>query len=333
MADNVSITPGSGITVATDDVGAGVQVQRVKATWGVDGTATDTSASNPLPTSGVGTVAHDAVGTSVNPLLFGGYASAAAPTDVSADGDAVRAWLLRNGAAVAALSAGGALIGGDATNGLDVDVTRVKPDGTNVMPSMDSIARAGFQKITDGSNTLTLSSAGAAFVTGGTAHDAVDAGNPVKIGYKAIAYGANPTAVAAADRSDAYCNRAGILFTLGGHPNVITLEAAYTGAQTDTAIVTISTGLKIVVTQIQLITDNANTAFPQVRVGFGTANTPTTTGVVLTHPGAAAGGGISRGDGSGTLGVGADNEDLRITCGAPTGGSLRILVTYFTVES
>jgi len=48
MVDNVSITPGTGATVATDDVG-GVQYQRVKSTWGVDGSAVDTSATNPLP--------------------------------------------------------------------------------------------------------------------------------------------------------------------------------------------------------------------------------------------------------------------------------------------
>ena len=50
MADNITVTPGTGTTIATDDVG-GVHVQRVKATWGVDGTATDVSASNPLPVS------------------------------------------------------------------------------------------------------------------------------------------------------------------------------------------------------------------------------------------------------------------------------------------
>lgn len=53
------------------------------------------------PNQGVtGTVAHDAVGTGVNPVLVGGYSSAAAPSDVSADGDAVRTWFLRNGAQV-----------------------------------------------------------------------------------------------------------------------------------------------------------------------------------------------------------------------------------------
>jgi hypothetical protein len=77
-----------------------------------------------------GSVAHDAAGTGVNPLLIGGYSSAAAPTSVSADGEAVRAWFLRNGAQATVVTAAGALIGGDATNGLDVDVTRVIPGTT-----------------------------------------------------------------------------------------------------------------------------------------------------------------------------------------------------------
>jgi hypothetical protein len=51
MADNFAITAGSGTTIATDDIGGGVQVQRVKPVWGVDGTGTDTSATNPLPVS------------------------------------------------------------------------------------------------------------------------------------------------------------------------------------------------------------------------------------------------------------------------------------------
>lgn len=49
MADNVAITAGSGTTIATDDIGSGVQVQRIKPVWGVDGTGTDTSVANPIP--------------------------------------------------------------------------------------------------------------------------------------------------------------------------------------------------------------------------------------------------------------------------------------------
>lgn len=86
----------------------------------------------------VGDVAHDAA-IAGNPLTIGGVASAAAPSDVSADQDAVRAWFLRNGAQATVVTAGGALIGGDATNGLDVDVTRLPalPAGTNNIGDVD----------------------------------------------------------------------------------------------------------------------------------------------------------------------------------------------------
>jgi hypothetical protein len=48
MADNVGYTPGSGATVAADEIG-GVLYQRVKPTFGADGTATDVSSDNPMP--------------------------------------------------------------------------------------------------------------------------------------------------------------------------------------------------------------------------------------------------------------------------------------------
>ncbi|MHC2511887.1 hypothetical protein ACVII1_007125 [Bradyrhizobium elkanii] len=50
MSDNFDVTPGSGKTVATDDVG-GIHYQRVKGVWGPDGTANDidTAAGKPLP--------------------------------------------------------------------------------------------------------------------------------------------------------------------------------------------------------------------------------------------------------------------------------------------
>lgn len=49
MADNVAISAGVGTTIASDDIGSGVQAQRVKPVWGVDGTGTDTQVAQPLP--------------------------------------------------------------------------------------------------------------------------------------------------------------------------------------------------------------------------------------------------------------------------------------------
>lgn len=48
MADNVAITAGSGTPIATDNVG-GVNYQRSKVVWGVDGVVTDASTAAPLP--------------------------------------------------------------------------------------------------------------------------------------------------------------------------------------------------------------------------------------------------------------------------------------------
>lgn len=221
-----------------------------------------------------GPAAQDAA-ISGNPLANGGRASAAAPTDMSADGDVVYLWLTRKGATI---------------------------------------------------------------VDGGYAHDAVDAGGPVKIGGRALAHGTNPTAVAAADRTDWLFNRAGIPWVIGGHPNVLTKQLNVTdadGAQTDTALVTVSTGSKIVVTMIQVMCDKANTVDVAVRIGFGTANTPAAdaAGIVTSHPGIAAGSGIVAGNGGGIIGVGADNEDLRLTCEDPVTGAVDIIVTYYTIES
>ena len=50
MADNVGYTPGTGATVAADEI-AGVLHQRVKLGIGDDGVAVDVSATNPMPVS------------------------------------------------------------------------------------------------------------------------------------------------------------------------------------------------------------------------------------------------------------------------------------------
>lgn len=231
---------------------------------------------------------------------------------------------------------------GDNTNGLDVDVTRVKPDGTNTMPSLDIASRRGYMQVTDGSNSLTVSAQNAALVAGDVAHDTADAGNPQKIGAKAIAHGTNPTAVAAGDRTDLYANRAGVLFTIGGHPNVTTRSvrvADADGAQTNASMVgTIATGTKVAVTAMAVTCDQANTGAVAVKVGFGATAIPADSltgadGILLDHDGIAPGSGIVVGSGAGILGIGADGEELRLTCEDPVGGSVVVTFSYFTIES
>lgn len=191
---------------------------------------------------------------------------------------------------------------------------------------------------TTGTTTQPVSVAGtvttSATVAGDVAHGAANSGNPVQSGFEAIAHGSNPTAVAAGQRTKGYANRAGVPFTIGGHPNIQTVRLQFTAAQTDTAIVTVAAGTKIVVTSLQVTLDNASTVYPSVRIGFGTATTPTTAGVVAAHGGVPAGGGFTRGDGSGIIGIGSDDQDLRITTvGAATGNGVEVVVTYYLIES
>lgn len=155
------------------------------------------------------------------------------------------------------------------------------------------------------------------------------------IGGVAVAHGANPDAADANDAVACITNRHRVPFNIGGHPNVVTVKHAnITTAVTDTAIVTVSGGTKIVVTSLMVTLDNASTVFPTVLIGFGATTTPTTTGVIAAHGGVPAGGGFSRGDGSGIIGIGADGEDLRITTtGNATGNGLQVVVTYYTIES
>src|SRR5215203_3388823 len=63
MVDNVSISEGDGDkTIATDDVG-GVQYQRIKISWGGDGSATevDTASGKPFPVQLRGSAGGDVV--------------------------------------------------------------------------------------------------------------------------------------------------------------------------------------------------------------------------------------------------------------------------------
>lgn len=151
----------------------------------------------------------------------------------------------------------------------------------------------------------------------------------------AVAHGTNPSVVGAGQFAYPPANRAGIPFVIGGHPNVITFCQNYTTAQTDTAIVTVSAGTKIVVTAFMITVANSTTADVSCRLGFGTANTPAygSNGLLGTHPGIAAGSGIAKGNGSGIIGIGADDEDVRFTDSVPTGGSVDVEIEFYTVPS
>jgi hypothetical protein len=266
-----------------------------------------------------GDAAHDAT-ASGNPVQQGGVASAAAPTSVSADGDAVAAWYLRNGAQATVVTAAGALVGGDASNGLDVDVTRLPAlvagtanigdvdvasiaAGDNNIGNVDVVTlpalAAGTNNIgdvdvlslNDGGNSVTVDNGGTFAVQAGqAAHDAAIAGNPVRTGLRAAT--AHPTAVATGDQVDQLGTVEGKLVN---QPYAVHGEtwryAAASGGITDATAVTVKTaagsGIRNCVTSIQVINGHA-TVSTEVWLVDGAAGT-----VIWRGFAQAAGGGVA----------------------------------------
>ncbi len=114
-----------------------------------------------------GTTAHDSPGASVNPVAIGGYASAAAPTDVTADTDIVRTWHLRNGSPVVNLASGGTLLTSTGTS-LNINCTGGCTPGGSFADSSaftfgtTAVSNTAFVVDDTATNTVAENSAGAA---------------------------------------------------------------------------------------------------------------------------------------------------------------------------
>jgi hypothetical protein len=270
MADGVAITAGSGTTIATDDCGASGHAQVVKLALSTDGSATLLTVNgNGLQTQGQ--VLHDAAMTG-NPHAIGGRASAAAPADVSADDDAVRAWFLRNGAQAAVITAAGALIGGDATNGLDVDVTRLPAlaAGTNNIGDVDVLTlpelpagdnNIGNVDVVTMPNVTLAAGTNTNEVVGDAAHDAAAAGNPVLV--CGVAQDADDTAPpnrvsTESDATRLATDRDGSLFVRPHGPQVWSYHSDGSSALTDATVhAAPGAGLSLYVTDIVVSTGAA----------------------------------------------------------------------------
>jgi hypothetical protein len=246
----------------------------------VSGTVTVQDGGNTITVDGTvivsgGSIAHDSA-TTANPLMQGGYASAAAPASVSADGDAVRAWFLRNGAQASVLTAAGALIGGDATNGLDADVTRVIPGtaATNLGKAVSSAAGAtdtGVAALVLRDDVLaTLSEADAEYTqlrvdslghlwtAGQVAHDSAITGAPVRIGARAMT--ADITSVASGDQCDVLCDVKGKIVVLPYALNENSWQyagPAITDTADDVVKASAGAGLRNFITSLTVINSHA----------------------------------------------------------------------------
>jgi hypothetical protein len=142
MADNVGYTPGTGATVAADDI-AGILHQRVKISLGADGTAVD------APGDGTNGMKVDVTRVTGSVQVGDGTNSIAIDTAI---GDAeANAGNMLHTAARGMLYNGTTWdrIRGDITNGIDADVTR--------LPSLVAgTAYVGKVRLTDGTNDITV---------------------------------------------------------------------------------------------------------------------------------------------------------------------------------
>lgn len=124
----------------------------------------------------------------------------------------------------------------DATNGIDVDVTRVS---------------------------------GIVDVEGNVAHDGVDSGNPLKVGNKAVAGISGVTLVAANDRTDAYAGLDGvpIVRPYCGLEDIVSARISDTGGTSTAIIAAQGAGIKTYLTTIALYNSSTTNVYADILDG------------------------------------------------------------------
>lgn len=203
MAETGSAAPGEGYLVYGVDAVSGEAVPIAVDEDGIVQTSGSGGGGGQIE----GTTAHDAA-FSDNPVVIGGFAKATAPTNVSADGDAVNAWfdlagrqaIFDGGGSItvdcttgwapvltdgsAAGTTGYHVLGTDGTNAQIISTNSSGhiniADGGNSITVDGSVSITGSVTITDGSGSLTVD--GGVTVAGSVAHDAAYSGSPVLIG-------------------------------------------------------------------------------------------------------------------------------------------------------
>lgn len=251
---NINVTPGTGKTVSTDTVG-GVEYQYIKI---IDGTAGNNSNTAAVSANGL------EVDITASVLPTGAATSAKQDTgNTSLASIDSKITAVNTGAVTisAALPAGTNAIGKLAANsGVDIGDVDVTTVGT-ITPGTAASSLGKAEDAAHASGDVGVFSLGVAneaqtslaadgdyiaqatdvkgntLNVGNVAHDGVDAGNPVKIGGKAVS--AEPAAVAAADRVNAIFDLVGKLIVLpySNPENLLTgtITTAMTGT-TDTAV-------------------------------------------------------------------------------------------------
>lgn len=112
-----------------------------------------------------------------------------------------------------------------------------------------------------------------------------------------------------------------------------TMEWEFEAAVTDLAILTPPSNQTFLVSSTTVTAANSNTVDVSVRIGFATTTLPAYTpnasagvaGVFFSHGGIARGGGWTQAGGNA---AGAAGQPIRLTCSIPTGGSIRIIISF-----
>lgn len=326
MADNVSITAGSGTTIAADDI-AGVLYQRVKISQGADGVATDVSSAAPLHVTLANT------GANATPVVV----DLGANNDVTVTGTVAvtqsGTWdevgINDSGNSITVDNSSLSVVGGgteatamrvtlasDSTGVLSVDDNggSITVDGTvsitansavnvaqinGVTPLMGAGATGtGSPRVTAASDSPEVTAlqimddwdngaSDGASVSGDVAHGTADAGEPVKIGGKALS--ADPTAEATGDRVNALFDLIGrqVMFPYSLKENLVSgaITTAMTGTTSTSLIAAPGAGLYNYITQIT-VSNAHGTVGTDIAIQDGSGGT-----TIYTIPAAAVYGG------------------------------------------
>lgn len=241
MADNVNVTAGSGVVIASDDVSS-VHYQKIKVDAGGDGVSVPVVAGRQADAASL-----PAALSTEDVALIGALTETAPGTDTASSG--LNGRLQRIAQRITSLIALLPTALG-ANGGMKIEGVA---SGT-VVPVQDTTAQASLSIMDDWDNAAS----DGASVSGDVAHDSADAGEPVKIGGKAVS--AEPSAVAANDRVNAMFDLVGKLITLpyANPENFVSgaITTAMTGTTSTSLVAAPGAGLRNYITTI--IVSNAH---------------------------------------------------------------------------
>ena len=318
MADNLSVTQGSGTTIAADDI-SGVLHQRVKISQGADGVGVDVSSAAPLQVTLANTSANATAvkvdGSAVTQPVSGTVAvstinSVAPAFGTGTRGATVQRVTVATDDVVPVSATSLPLPTGASTSALQSTIdtsvnTLLKPASTLAAVTTVStvtnlsqlggaaiamgtgVRSAGTQRVTIATDDVVPVTIATNTPVGNVAHDSVDSGAPIKFGGRART--TEITAVATDDRTDAIFDKVGKQVVL---PYAIpesfvsgAITTAMTGTTSTSLVAAPGSGLRNYITTI-IVSNSHATVGTDVIIQDGSGGT-----TLLTIPAAAVYGG------------------------------------------